>query len=106
MLAIRDIRDWFILGLYLRVDYAELKGIETNYHDNLKRCQLEMLRTWICSGNARWDILVKVLQDNLHIYDVAMEIKQMLAEKRNLMYVNKTRAATNSSFWYPDIRLV
>ena len=36
-----------------------------------------MLMTWIRLGNARWDILVKVLQDDVHEVAVAEKIKKM-----------------------------
>ena len=54
------------------------------------RCHQEMLMSWICMGKARWDILVKVLQDDLGEFCVADKIIKMLAEMkmRNLTYVN------------------
>ena len=79
-LATNEVLDWFTLGLHLNVDYAELKTIETNHHDNLKRCRQEMLMSWIRLGNARWDILVKVLQDDVHEVAVAEKIKKMHPE--------------------------
>ena len=39
-----------------------------------------MLMSWIRLGNARWDILVKVLQDDVHEVAVAEKIKKMLPE--------------------------
>ena len=44
--------------------------------------------SWIRMGKARWDILVKAIQNGLHNFSVAEKIKNMLAEKRNLTYVN------------------
>ena len=79
-LATKEVLDWFTLGLLLKVNYAELKTIETNHRDNLKRCQQEMLMSWIRLGNARWDILVKVLQDDVHEVAVAERIKKMHPE--------------------------
>ena len=79
-LATNDVFDWFTLGLHLKVNYAELKTIETNHRGNLKRCRQEMLMSWIRLGNARWDILVKVLQDDVHEVAVAEKIKKMLSE--------------------------
>ena len=52
------------------------------------RCHQEMLMSWIRMGKARWDILVKAIQNGLHNFSVAEKIKNMLAEKRNLTYVN------------------
>ena len=62
--------------------------IETNHRGNLKRCRQEMLMSWIRLGNARWDILVKVLQhDDVHEVAVAEEIKKKLAEYTTNRYV-------------------
>ena len=44
----------------------------------MNRCRQEMLMSWIRLGNARWDILVKVLQD-VHEVAVAEQIKKMLS---------------------------
>ena len=47
-----------------------------------------MLMSWIRLGNARWDILVKVLQhDDVHEVAVAEEIKKKLAEYTTNRYV-------------------
>ena len=55
--------DWFTLGIYLKVDFNELKTIESDHHGNLMRCRQEMLMSWINIGNAKWSILVNVLHD-------------------------------------------
>ena len=80
MLATNEVLDWFTLGLHLKVSYADLKTIEANHCGNLKRCRQEMLMSWIRLGNARWDILVKVLQYDVHEVAVAEKIKKMLTE--------------------------
>ena len=85
-LATNEVLDWFTLGLHLKVNYTELKTIEANYHGNLKRCRQEMLMSWIHLGNARWDILVKVLQDDVHEVAIAEKIKKMLAEDTTNRY--------------------
>ena len=81
--------NWFTLGIFLKVDFERLKTIETNHHHSLIHCRQEMLISWIRLGNASWDTLVNVLQsDDVKETAVAEKIKNMLAEKRNLTYVN------------------
>ena len=60
--ATNEIRDWFTLGLVLKIDHTELKALEQQYRD-LKRCRQEMLISWISSSNdATWSSLVKALR--------------------------------------------
>ena len=60
--ATNDIRDWFTLGLVLKIDHTELKALEEQYHD-LRRRRQEMLISWISSGNATWGSLAEALRN-------------------------------------------
>ena len=59
--ATSSVVDWLTLGIFLKVNYEQLKTIEKDYPGNLIRCRQEMLNNWIRSGNATWSILVNVL---------------------------------------------
>ena len=84
--AISSVVDWFTLGIFLEVNYEQLKTIESNYHGNLNRCRQEMLNIWIRSGNATWSTLVNVLySDDVKEKAVAEEIeKKYLTVKKQL----------------------
>ena len=40
---LKDVTDWFTLGVQLKVPVTELKAIEAKYHSDIKRCKLETL---------------------------------------------------------------
>ena len=75
--ATNTVVDWFTLGIFLKVDFKELKTIDTNYSGNVKRRRQEMLALWVCSGNATWSTLVNVLCcDSVNEKGVAEDIKE------------------------------
>ena len=55
--------NWFGFGLALGIQYADLKHIEENYTHDVKRCWIEMLKSWISLGLATWTKLVETLRD-------------------------------------------
>ena len=81
--ATSSVVDWLTLGIFLKVNYEELKTIEKNYPGNLIRCRQEMLSNWIRSGNATWRILVNVLySDDVKEKAVADEIEKNYLKKQ------------------------
>ena len=50
--------NWFDLGLYLDLNYNDLKAIEDNYPRDAKRCLRECLAKWLTDDiEATWDKL-------------------------------------------------
>ena len=80
--ATSSVVDWLTLGIFLKVNYEQLKTIEKNYPGNLIRCRQEMLNNWIRSGNATWSILVNVLYNDVNEKAVAEEIAKKYLKKQ------------------------
>ena len=81
--ATRMVVDWFTLGIFLKIDFEQLKTIEKDYPGNLERCRQEMLSKWIRSGSATWSILVNVLHsDDVKEKAVAEEIAKKYLKKQ------------------------
>ena len=80
--ATSSVVDWLTLGIFLKVNYDQLKTIEKNYRD-LNRCRQEMLSNWIRSGNATWSVLVNVLySEDVKEKAVAEEIEKKYLKKQ------------------------
>ena len=66
MKAIQPVCDWFNLGVYLGVDFADLKIIDQDQRGKVEACKREMLAKWLMSSEeprtkqqlliALWDI--------------------------------------------------
>ena len=81
--AARTVVDWFTLGIFLKIDFEQLKTIEKDYSGNLERCRQEMFSNWIRSGNATWSTLVDVLcSDDVKEKAVAEEIAKKYLKKQ------------------------
>ena len=53
---------WFHLGLALRLSYDTLEIIEHNHPKDARRCQTEMITTWLQnSSNPSWQALASAL---------------------------------------------
>ena len=65
MAELKDVVDWFGLGIHLRIDVAKLKGIEARNGDT-EECKREMLQVWIdtegSEGEPDWLSIVKALR--------------------------------------------
>ena len=59
---LKDVVDWFGLGVHLRLDVAKLKRIEAKNGNN-EECKREMLQVWIDTvGDSDWSSIVKALR--------------------------------------------
>ena len=74
--ATNEVLDWFSLGLYLKVDYNKLETIRRDYPSDLNHCRQKMLITWISSGSATWNILVKTLRNDMNERELAERIER------------------------------
>ena len=57
---LKQVVDWFHLGLYLEVPEHELKIIDRNYPQDTKRCRTEMLSWWM--NNTLWKKWATIVQ--------------------------------------------
>ena len=62
MAELKDVVDWFGLGVHLSLDVAKLKGIEAKNGDT-EECKREMLQVWIDTiEESDWPSIVKALR--------------------------------------------
>ena len=65
MAELKEVVNWFGLGVQLRIDVAKLKGIEARNGD-IEVCKREMLQVWIdtegSEGEPDWLSIVKALR--------------------------------------------
>ena len=64
MRATKDITDWSILALLLKLSPAEFKNIESATRDKQEQ-QKNIIIKWLDSGTASWAVLVNALNDDL-----------------------------------------
>ena len=48
---LKDVTEWFLLGISLGIDSNDLKKIESKFKGDIERCKVEMLQFW--SENCR-----------------------------------------------------
>ena len=46
-MELKDVIDWYTLGIQLEVPVRELKAIEAKYHGDINRCKQETLTVWL-----------------------------------------------------------
>lgn len=79
MAELRDVVDWFGLGVHLRLDVAKLKGIEARNGDTEER-KRKMLQVWIdTEGEADWPSIVKALR-KIEENDLAEKLHKKYSE--------------------------
>ena len=62
MAELKDVIDWFGLGVHLRLDVAKLKGIEAQ-NGNTEECKREILQVWLDTvGESDWPSIVTALK--------------------------------------------
>jgi len=44
---LKDVTDWYALGVHLKVPIRELKAIEVDYPQDVQRRKLETLKVWL-----------------------------------------------------------
>ena len=62
---LKDVTEWFILGVELGVKHADLRKIESKFKDDIERCKVEMLQFWSNNcGDAPVTKLVTALENS------------------------------------------
>ena len=62
MNELKEVDEWYTLGLNLQIPDYELRKIQASCHFDYSRTMAEMLRAWLKAGNASWITLVAALQ--------------------------------------------
>ena len=70
-----EVTDWIPLGLQLRIKLPELKIIEKNHPNDLKRCRIEMYEEWQKKVTPTWSAVVQAL-DEIGMRRLASELAQ------------------------------
>jgi len=81
---LQGVRDWFRLGMCLRVPESVLITIRQDIQTT-STCRQEMLTAWMKREVPTWSTLVKALLD-LGMPDLAMEIASKYFGKFNITY--------------------
>ena len=82
MLAeLRDVVDWFKLGVSLGIKHSYLKKIEADYRGDVECCKTEMLSFWIDNDeNASMEKLTQALEEIGH-----RNLAKRLRDKYNVL---------------------
>ena len=63
---LKDVTEWFFLGIDLGVKHTDLKKIESRFNGDIERCKVEMLQLWRENHDASVMKLVTALEKNGH----------------------------------------
>ena len=59
----REVAEWYQLGLQLKLETPKLKEIEKNYPKDAQRCKSEVLDWWLRNApEASWEKLAQALE--------------------------------------------
>ena len=74
---------WFLIGIALKVQYNELKGIQDSHPKDVQRCLSEMIQHWLyTTPSACWKQVASALE-RLNLNRVASAIKKEYLWSRN-----------------------
>ena len=59
---LKDVTDWFRLGVWLGIDHAILTTIEKNHKNDSERCKMEMLELWLKKHDASRSEMIVALE--------------------------------------------
>ena len=59
---LKEVTDWFRLGVWLGINHTVLTTIEKNYEHDGERCKIEMLEHWLKNFNASWSEMISALE--------------------------------------------
>lgn len=59
---LKEVTDWFRLGIWLGVEYTVLTTIENNHKQDGERCMIEMLEFWLKNLDASWSEVISALE--------------------------------------------
>lgn len=62
-MELKNVTDWHVLGVHLKVPIQELKAIEVNYPQDVQRRKLETLKVWLKrEGNNPFNLWKKMAE--------------------------------------------
>jgi hypothetical protein len=80
MAELKDVVDWFGLGVHLKLDVAKLKGIEAQNGSGTEECKREMLQVWMDTvGESDWPSIVAALK-KIDEADLAEKLNKKYSE--------------------------
>ena len=60
---VKDLDNWFVFGVHLRVPVKQLNNIESNHQGKLERCKIDMLQYWLDNNvSASWKDVARALE--------------------------------------------
>ena len=83
---LREVTDWFQLGLCLKVPLSVLRTIQQENKEDTHKCREEMLRAWMKQEIPMWSTIVKALLD-MEMTDLALKIASKDFGKSNCSYI-------------------
>ena len=89
-LTIKEVVDWFPLGVLLGVDFASLDRIKLQ-HASPKEWLVRMLREWLLTGRATWADMILALCKLGHVLlarRIAAKIGTLLLLLLNCVYLD------------------
>ena len=84
--ALKEVTDWFCLGIYLKISLSKLEVIEKNYRrEGPVRCKVEMLVFWLNQQPRDWSEIVEVLV-RMEMLCLAQEIAKCHSKFEHVFY--------------------
>ena len=91
---LHEVIDWIPLGLQLGIKLPELKIIEKNYPNDLKRHRIEMFEEWQKKVFPTWSAVVQAL-DDIGMRRLASELARKHGWLRNIEYLLPVLCSVN-----------
>ena len=96
---LQEVIDWIPFGFCLGIKMPELKTIETNHPNQLKRCRIEMLEEWQKKVTPTWSAVV------LALVGIGMtRLASELAQKHGWFHNSFIIHFMNNLMYYLDIQ--
>ena len=87
---LKDVDNWFVLGIFLGVPVKQLQKIESSHRGDLERCKIDMLQYWLDNNvTPSWKDVVRALEQTNQI---------VLAETVKHRYLLSTTADQGGCF--------
>ena len=87
---LKDVDNWFVLGIFLGVPVKQLQKIESSHRGDLERCKIDMLQYWLDNNvTPSWKDVVRALEQTNQI---------VLAETVKHRYLLSTTADQGECF--------
>ena len=63
LIDIKEVTDWYFLGIKLEVPTSHLQHTEKNYGSNAERCKIEVIKFWLHNvQNFTWNKLAQAIE--------------------------------------------